>query len=133
MRLGIGCAALLALVSCGEAEMPGEAEGARVYASNCAACHGESGRGDGAGAVDRAPAPADLTLISQRAGGRFPVSMVLSKIDGYSADDAARAAMPEFGAMLRGEMVPVETEDGVMTPTPRPLAALLAHLQIIQK
>jgi hypothetical protein len=39
--------------------------------------------------------------------------------------------MPEFGALLEGETVPVEV-DGTLTPTPRPLAALLAYLESIQ-
>lgn len=133
MRALIGCAALLALWGCGEAEMPDETEGARVYAQNCAACHGDAGQGNGALGAGLSPKPADLTRISARSGGAFPVSAVLSKIDGYSADPQARAAMPEFGSMLQGPLVPVDTEDGRMTPTPRPLAALLAYLQIIQQ
>jgi hypothetical protein len=39
--------------------------------------------------------------------------------------------MPQFGALLQGDLVPVEV-DGVLTPTPRPLAALLSYLESIQ-
>ena len=35
--------------------------GARVYARQCAVCHGRTGRGDGPGAVDLRPAPRDFT------------------------------------------------------------------------
>jgi hypothetical protein len=41
--------------------------------------------------------------------------------------------MPEFGALLEGDTVPVDVGDGVLTPTPRPLAALLAYLESIQE
>ena len=39
--------------------------------------------------------------------------------------------MPEFGADLSGDLVPLDI-DGVLTPTPRALAALLAYLESIQ-
>lgn len=35
--------------------------GAQVYARQCAACHGRTGRGDGPGAADLRPAPRDFT------------------------------------------------------------------------
>ncbi len=35
--------------------------GQRVYADNCASCHGAQGRGDGAAATDLDPAPSDLS------------------------------------------------------------------------
>ena len=36
------------------------ANGARVYAENCEACHGETGRGDGPAGLRLVPRPADL-------------------------------------------------------------------------
>ena len=39
--------------------------------------------------------------------------------------------MPEFGAQMSDDIVPVDI-DGVLTPTPRELAALLAYLESIQ-
>jgi hypothetical protein len=41
--------------------------------------------------------------------------------------------MPEFGLLLEGDTVPVDVGDGVFTPTPRPLAALLVYLESIQQ
>ena len=40
--------------------------------------------------------------------------------------------MPEFGGVMADDLVPVEV-DGVMTPTPRVLAGLLAYLESIQR
>lgn len=123
----------LVLVGCVEAEMPEAPEGAEIYAENCAMCHGASGRGDGAIAPGLRPGPADLTVIARNSGGVFPVAEVLSQIDGYQRDPVAGVDMPEFGALLEGELVPVATGDGVFTPTPRRLAALLAYLEAIQR
>jgi hypothetical protein len=39
--------------------------------------------------------------------------------------------IPEFGLSLTGETVPVEV-DGVLTPVPRKLAALLTYLESVQ-
>jgi hypothetical protein len=58
---------------------------------------------------------------------------VLSVIDGYDRTGLPGKEMPEFGALLEGDTVPVDVGDGVLTPTPRPLAALLAYLESIQE
>jgi len=56
--------------------------GKREYDSNCAVCHGKSGKGDGpyAGLIDtRIP---DLTVLSKNNGGVFPFARVYATIDG---------------------------------------------------
>lgn len=120
-----------ALAACMETvSMPDADEGRQLYAENCAACHGASGRGDGPWATGMAPAPSDLTQLSEN--GTFPRARVLSTIDGYHRAQMPGQQMPEFGALLQGETVPIDVGDGVMTPTPRPLAALLIYLESIQ-
>ena len=118
--------------ACSAAEMPGAPEGAKLFADNCAACHGASATGDGPRANELTKRPADLTRISARNGGVFPRAQVLSVIDGYSKGSHPDRIMPEFGLLLEGDTVPVAV-DGVLTPTPRPLAALLAYLEDIQQ
>ncbi|MEP2028141.1 MAG: cytochrome c [Paracoccaceae bacterium] len=120
------------IVACTEAEMPGPSEGAALFADNCAACHGTSATGDGPQIGDLPVKPSDLTRISARNGGTFPRAEVLSVIDGYSKGTHPNRIMPEFGLLLEGDIVPVDV-DGVLTPTPRPLAALLAYLEDIQQ
>lgn len=110
--------------------MPEASEGRALYAENCVQCHGASGKGDGPWAKDMQPAPTDLTQLSRQY--KFPRARVLSTIDGYHRAELPGQQMPEFGLLLQGETVPVNTGDGVMTPTPRPLAALLAYLESIQ-
>ncbi|MCW8842579.1 MAG: cytochrome c [Rhodobacteraceae bacterium] len=122
------------ILACTTQDMPENREGAAIYAENCAMCHGATGRGNGEAAAGMTPAPADLTLLARDNGGAFPVSRVLSQVDGYlKGEKGGGDDMPEFGALLEGDLVPVETDDGVMTPTPRPLAALLAYLETVQR
>ncbi|MEX0340585.1 MAG: cytochrome c [Arenibacterium sp.] len=115
-------------VACSEVSMPEPDEGALLFAANCTTCHGSDGKGAKLASGRQAP---DLTTIARRNKGEFPRARVLSQIDGYGRGALPPEAMPEFGALLKGDTVPVEV-DGVLTPTPRPLAALLAYLENIQ-
>jgi mono/diheme cytochrome c family protein len=117
------------VAACAVDEMPGADEGAQLFADNCAACHGYRAEG-GESLVGGQIAP-DLTLIADRNDGVFPRAQVMSQIDGYARGSVSKDIMPEFGALLDGELVPVEV-DGTLTPTPRPLAALLAYLESVQ-
>ncbi|MEO3416879.1 cytochrome c [Roseovarius sp. CAU 1744] len=116
--------------ACAPVSMPEAPEGKALFTENCAQCHGASGTGNGPWAASLSPRPADLTRLSK--GGVFPRARVLSVIDGYDRTGLPGHEMPEFGLLLRGDTVPVDVGDGVLTPTPRPLAALLAYLESIQ-
>ena len=121
---------LLILAACAiDQNMPEPREGAAIFANNCAACHGYRATGNEP-LVGGQIAP-DLTRISARNSGEFPRSRVLSQIDGYGRGKVSTDIMPQFGTLLEGDLVPVEV-DGVLTPTPRPLAALLSFLESIQ-
>jgi len=125
---------VLALTACiAEPEMPTRAEGRVIYVENCAICHGASGKGDGEVASFLERRPSDLTLLAKSNDGMFDRAEVLSMIDGYERPEAAGTDMPEFGLLLRGDTVPVDVGDGVMTPTPRPLAALMLYLERLQR
>lgn len=56
--------------------------GVELYQEHCASCHGEQGHGDGPVALSLRVAVPDLTRISARQGGTFPVDRVRSVIDG---------------------------------------------------
>ena len=80
--------------------------GQRAYEDNCVSCHGPTGQGDGPLAAGLNKRPADLTTISRRNGGTFPVAQVMSTIDGYTRGQHGGAqTMPEFGDLLRGRTV----------------------------
>lgn len=122
---------LVGVAACTEVSMPEPSEGARLYMDNCAQCHGASGTGDGPWASSFDQPPSDLTALNEN--GEFPRARVLSVIDGYDRTGLPGHEMPEFGLLLQGDTVPVDVGDGVMTPTPRPLAALLTYLESIQE
>lgn len=121
----------IAIAACTVETMPEADEGRKLFVDNCSQCHGLDGRGDGTWAVAVDPKPADLTRLGRN--GVFPRAEVLSTIDGYHRASQPGQQMPEFGALLEGPTVPLDVGDGVMTPTPRPLAALLAYLESIQE
>lgn len=129
----LGLAALAGLAACQPAEMPGPADGRQLFTENCAICHGPTGLGDGPAARGQTPAPKNLTLIQVRNGGTFPRARVLSTLDGYTRVDLPDANMPEFGDLLSGDLIPIDTGDGRQTPTPRKLVALLEYLESIQQ
>ncbi len=133
MRPLLGLCAV-ALLSCSPTlEMPDRFDGEAVYAANCAVCHGPAARGNGEIAGMMRPRPADLTRIAARNGGVFDRAAVLSMIDGYQRPVVQGVEMPEFGDLLKGDPVPVDVGDGVMTPTPWALAALVLYLESIQR
>ncbi len=131
IRRLIPFAGALALLACTQISMPEPSEGQALFAENCVQCHGTSGKGNGPWAGSFDPAPADLTRLTE--DGVFPRARVLSIIDGYDRTDLPGHQMPEFGLLLMGDTVPVDVGDGVLTPTPRPLAALLEYLESIQE
>ncbi len=122
------CTVLAACVA--QDEMPQPREGAKLYADNCTACHGY--RADEEAVLIGGEIAPDLSMISARNSGSFPRAAVLSQIDGFSRGSHAGEVMPAFGAELTGPLVPIDIE-GTLTPTPRPLAALLAYLESIQQ
>jgi mono/diheme cytochrome c family protein len=57
-------------------------EGAKIFQHRCAVCHGFDGRGHGPDSVVLRHPVADLTLISQKSGGKFPYQRVKAIIKG---------------------------------------------------
>ena len=139
MRRSIAMAAGMTLLlgACVSQDMPGPGEGAALFAENCAMCHGPQGRGDGELAAEikaeQGRSPADLTRLARKGKAGFQRAEVLSYIDGYTRGRLPEQNMPEFGLLLNGPTVPVDTGDGLMSPVPRPLAALMVYLESIQR
>lgn len=132
ISLTFGACAAGLIAACTPEEMPEASDGRGLFIANCAVCHGADAKGDGPMARAMESAPSDLTLIALRNGGTFPAVKVLSTIDGYTKSSISGPNMPEFGALLDGDLVPLDTGDGVLTPTPRKLVALLEYIESIQ-
>jgi universal stress protein A len=89
-KLAVGAAALFAALlltpamasAQGPATMKQSVPGAEFFRTYCAACHGDSARGDGPLAASMTRKPANLTEIARRNGGQFPSDLVFRTIDG---------------------------------------------------
>jgi mono/diheme cytochrome c family protein len=103
-----------------------------VFATNCAACHGAGGKGDGPMAKDLPIPPADLTRLALADDGSFPSERVMATIYGYPGKFHS-SAMPEFGPLLEGEQVMWTDSKGQQVPTPKVLVELVQYLESIQE
>jgi mono/diheme cytochrome c family protein len=56
--------------------------GKTEYESNCASCHGLTGKGDGTLKPYLTKSSTDLTLLAKQNGGVFPINRVYEVIDG---------------------------------------------------
>lgn len=73
--------------------------GKAEYTSNCAGCHGASGRGDGHFREFLKVPPTDLTKLTKASGGAFPAQRVYQVIDGRQAVRGhGTGDMPIWGA-----------------------------------
>jgi mono/diheme cytochrome c family protein len=74
--------------------------GAKMYREYCASCHGLDGKGDGPVASTLVRRPTDLTLLSQKNGGKFPILLVKNSIqNGVTAGHGSKD-MPVWGPIL---------------------------------
>jgi nucleotide-binding universal stress UspA family protein/mono/diheme cytochrome c family protein len=108
-KLAVGAAALFAMLVApaiaGAQEptaMKQSVPGAEVFRTYCAACHGDSARGDGPLAASMKRKPANLTEIAKRNGGQFPSDLVFRTIDGSQpVRGHGGPDMPEWGEAFK--------------------------------
>ena len=94
--------------STGEAAI-GKAE----FMSNCAVCHGIDGKGNGPILDYLKNAPADLTQIAARNGGKFPFQDVFDTIADVDSNRAhGTSEMPVWGNRFNMDVIAVEGEFG---------------------
>ncbi len=87
------------------------ANGAQMYASYCASCHGANLKGNGPTATALKTPPADLTLLSRKNGGKFPSAHVNSVLlFGSSIPAHGAVEMPVWGPVL-DKMDQVNTQE----------------------
>jgi mono/diheme cytochrome c family protein len=60
------------------------ASGKEMFVSYCASCHGKDAKGDGPAAGALKSAPADLTTLAKRNGGKYPTDRVTSILRGQT-------------------------------------------------
>ncbi|MBY6002441.1 cytochrome c [Salipiger bermudensis] len=90
----------LALPFTASADEAGEIE----YMNHCAACHGESGMGDGPLAeLMTVPVP-DLTQVSAQNDGVFPLLDMIQVVDGRTGIRGHGYPMPVWGKRFKSEI-----------------------------
>lgn len=78
------------------------ADGQQMFRTYCSVCHGPEGFGNGPAASALKKQPADLTQLSRKNNGKFPVYRVANVIQGVdvSASHGSRE-MPVWGNVFR--------------------------------
>ena len=108
-------------------------EGADYFANYCATCHGVEAKGNGPMADLLTVPPADLTQLSARNGGEFPLDRVVRRIDGTMDVAAHGGPMPLFGLLLQGPSEAIMAPDGSEIVAPEAIAMIAAWLQTVQE
>ena len=100
--------------------------GVEMYRTYCAVCHGLDGKGNGPAAPAlKQPLP-DLTLLSKRNRGEFPMFRVTNIIQGDTVITAhGSREMPMWGDVFRG----LKRDEAVVTLRVHNLAEYIASLQ----
>ena len=85
--VGAVCAAAVLAAATATAQQTTETfssgtNGAALYKTYCAVCHGKEAKGDGPLAENLRHAPPDLTTLAKRNGGKFDAARVYRMIDG---------------------------------------------------
>ena len=77
--------------------------GEEMFKSYCASCHGKDARGGGPAASALKVPPPDLTTLSIRNKGKFPVDYVTATLlSGAKAPAHGNAEMPVWGPIFEG-------------------------------
>lgn len=76
--------------------------GAGMFKDYCAVCHGKDAKGNGPAASELKQAPANLTTLAKRHGGKFPDMYVEEVLrNGAKAPAHGDAEMPVWGPLFR--------------------------------
>ena len=122
-------AALAAIATTANAEEIGQAE----FGNACASCHGESGKGNGYLAGFLSVGLPDLTTLSQRNDGKFPMLDVIHIIDGRTGVRThGDAGMPVWGDRYKADAEAAGSY-GSETITRGRILSLVYYLESIQE
>jgi mono/diheme cytochrome c family protein len=77
------------------------ASGEQMFTNYCASCHGKDAKGNGPAASALNKAPADLTTLAKRNGGKYPDMKVTSVLRGEASVAAhGTQEMPVWGPVF---------------------------------
>lgn len=106
--------------------------GKDLFVEHCARCHGFDATGKGSDANELKTQPADLTKISERRGGVWPMLEVMSILDGYLKVQEPRDDVPIITKLNDGPTVEFDTGNGLVTRIPSRLIEVAEYLESIQ-
>ncbi len=107
--------------------------GAQLFGFHCASCHGAAASGDGPLGEMLTVRPPDLTALSARNDGVFPLERVLRRVDGTTEMKAHGGPMPVFGLILDGPSDVVVAPDGSDVAAPEALINIASWLMTVQQ
>lgn len=102
-------------------------DGAALFRSYCASCHGANGRGDGPMSGQLRVQPPDLTQFAKRNGGVFPSARVERIVDGRDVGVHGNRDMPVWGDVFK------RTADATEQTARARVAAIVGFLASIQE
>lgn len=77
------------------------ASGKEMFNAYCASCHGTDAKGDGPAAPALKNAPADLTMLTKKSGGKYPTDRVTAVLRGEATLVAhGTQEMPVWGPVF---------------------------------
>ncbi len=107
-------------------------EGKALYERHCATCHGLAAKGNGPMAPVLVVQPVDLTRLSAKNGGDFPLVRVVKRIDGRDPLVSHGSPMPVYGDFFEGDDTAMKLSSGQPMMTSRAIADLVAYLVTVQ-
>lgn len=124
---------LMATGSSSQARAQSADIGHELFMDYCAACHGESGKGDGGMAgIMTIPAP-NLTLLAKNNDGAFPMLKVIHLIDGRTGMRAHGGPMPVFGRVFMSEEPSAANPYGTILESRGRVMSVAYYLETIQQ
>lgn len=107
--------------------------GTEYYMQHCATCHGLDAKGNGPMAAVLLVQPTDLTGLTGRNEGVFPMIRVVMRIDGRDPLVSHGSSMPVYGQFFQqGADVPIKAPSGQPILTSEPIVDLVVYLQSLQ-
>ncbi len=108
--------------------------GKREYDAHCAACHGMTGQGEGSYSSYLNKTIPDLTTLSKRNGGVFPLALVYEAIDG-TRDIGAHGTrdMPIWGTRYKAKVDSIYFSEQLYDPEAYVRGSILALAEYVYR
>lgn len=132
MRRSLACSLFSAFVICAPALADEVDAGRKLYEESCMACHGATGSGGGELTGLLTIATPDLTTLSARNDGEFPMLKVIHIIDGRSGLRAHGGPMPVYGSVFSASSAAGARDYGAVLETRGRILSIALYLESIQ-